>query len=150
MIPPGPLLPLFIELAGVPRGKGAARITNAGGRPRSYENESTRNYLTQVRRAGADAMEGAAPLDGPIEVWIEARMQVAGSLSKKNRARALAGQLRPTVKPDWDNFGKVCDALNGIVWVDDKQIVEGHVRKVYSDRPGLRIEVRRPSGTGET
>ena len=37
----------------------------------------------------------------------------------------LSGKMRPTMKPDNDNIAKsVLDALNGLAYVDDKQIVE--------------------------
>jgi Holliday junction resolvase RusA-like endonuclease len=41
--------------------------------------------------------------------------------------------VRPAVRDhrkdgDWDNYAKlVCDAANGILWKDDRQIVEAHV-----------------------
>lgn len=42
--------------------------------------------------------------------------------------------ILPTTKPDWDNIAKnICDALNGVVYPDDKAIVTGSVKKVYSD-----------------
>ncbi len=50
--------------------------------------------------------------------------------------------MRPTVKPDWDNLGKVTDALNGIVWEDDKQVVDGQVIKYYDREPRLEIVVK--------
>lgn len=38
---------------------------------------------------------------------------------------------------DWDHLGRaISDALTGVVWRDDSQIVEGRVRKVYIDHPG--------------
>lgn len=46
-----------------------------------------------------------------------------------------------TRKCDWDNFHKLWqDALNGIVWKDDSQIVVAHVFKHY-DKHKPRIEV---------
>ena len=39
----------------------------------------------------------------------------------------------PTVKPDDDNLCKVRDAFNGVVWVDDSQVVESHLYKLYTD-----------------
>ena len=52
----------------------------------------------------------------------------------------LSGFIRPTVKPDWDNIGKlVADALNGIAYDDDKCIVDAQVRKFYSDQPRTDI-----------
>ena len=44
---------------------------------------------------------------------------------------------------DWDNYGKaVSDALQGICYKDDRQIVEGTVRKVYSEHDCLKVLVR--------
>ena len=47
----------------------------------------------------------------------------------------------PTLKADADNIAKaVCDALNGIAYKDDKQIVSLTVLKVWTD--GIeRVEV---------
>ena len=50
--------------------------------------------------------------------------------------------IRPTRKPDFDNIGKViCDALNGIAYRDDAQIVDALVRKFYSDIPRVIVEI---------
>ena len=53
------------------------------------------------------------------------------------------GNLNPTKKPDADNIGKVVlDALNGIAYEDDKQVIELRVSKQYSEeREGLRITI---------
>jgi Holliday junction resolvase RusA-like endonuclease len=82
-------------------------------------------------------MNGAVPTEQPIRVEIEVRYGIPVSWSAKKRNAALIGHLRPTVKPDWDNAAKLLDACNGIVFTDDKQIVDGMVRKVYSEHPGL-------------
>jgi len=63
------------------------------------------------------------------------------SWSKNKRDRALSGRLWPTVKPDADNSLKLMDALNGICFVDDKQIVIVSLMKCYAERPGLFIEI---------
>ena len=63
------------------------------------------------------------------------------SWSGKRKDAALHGFERPTVAPDWDNIGKCLDALNGIVWQDDKQIVSATVEKVYGQLPRIEIEV---------
>lgn len=47
----------------------------------------------------------------------------------------------PTSKPDPDNIMKGLDALNEVVFRDDKQIVDARVIKSYSERPALRIEI---------
>jgi Holliday junction resolvase RusA-like endonuclease len=72
---------------------------------------------------------------------MEARLPVPKSWSQKKQAAALCGSLLPTSKPDGDNYAKMLDALNHIAWIDDAQIVDLRVRKFYSARPGMRIEV---------
>ncbi len=46
------------------------------------------------------------------------------------------------VSPDYGNALKgVEDALNGILWVDDRQIVMVTVTKIYGPTPGLSLRV---------
>lgn len=62
------------------------------------------------------------------------------SFSKKKREEAALGYVRPTTKPDTDNYVKgVLDAFNGTVLKDDSVVCEIFARKFYSERP--RIEV---------
>ena len=54
----------------------------------------------------------------------------------------IEGVRRPTKKPDIDNVEKIIlDALNGIAYDDDKQVVEEASSKLYSDVPRVEIEV---------
>lgn len=127
-----------IVLLGAPRGKERPRLTKAG---HVYTPEKTRDYEAALRYAAKEAMGDRPPLDGPITVDIEVKVPIAQSWPKKRQEAARAGKERPTKKPDWDNFGKMLDALNLVVWIDDSQIVEGRVRKFYSDKPGMWITV---------
>jgi Holliday junction resolvase RusA-like endonuclease len=83
------------------------------------------------------------PLCGPLRVTvcIYRSIQVSGSKALKQRKRD--GVERPTVKPDVDNYYKaVSDALTGIVWQDDNQIVSIDVSKFYDDGGGPRVEIQ--------
>lgn len=86
-------------------------------------------------------MEGRDQLHGPTRVRIRAFMQTPQTIAKhKSKGPAAeAGEIRPVTKPDADNFAKVIDALNGIVWPDDNQVVELTVEKFYSQRPRLEM-----------
>ena len=45
--------------------------------------------------------------------------------------------FRPAKRPDFDNIGKIiADALNGVAYRDDAQIVEAKLVKIYVDGPG--------------
>lgn len=80
--------------------------------------------------------------DKPLQVQIDVCIPVPKSFSKKKRLRALIGQIRPTVKPDCDNIAKnINDALNGIVYPDDKQIVSLTVNKYYSLDEYVNVKV---------
>jgi Holliday junction resolvase RusA-like endonuclease len=128
-----------IVLAGPPMGKERVRLTRVG---HAYTPERTVNYESRLALAAQQAMAERAPLDGPLDVEIVAFMAIPESKPKKWKAAALAGEIRPTKKPDYDNFAKICDALNLIVWIDDAQVVDGRIRKFYSDRPRMEIRVK--------
>lgn len=127
-----------IELLGSPQGRGRARFTRAGF---AYTPQKTRTYDENLGAAAGRAMNGQPPLTGPLEVFFLAVFPIPESWSKKKRAAALSGQLRPTVKPDGDNILKQCDSMNGIAFVDDKQIVDARVKKIYGERPRLVVEI---------
>lgn len=58
----------------------------------------------------------------------------------KSGKEMLEGKNNPKKKPDCDNIAKIClDALNGIAFPDDSQIVLLLVVKHYSENP--RVEV---------
>lgn len=129
-----------IVLLGAPRGKERPRLTNNG---HVYTPQKTRDYEAALKFAAIQAMGDRAPLGGPLEVTIRIMVPIAASWPKKRQQAAREGRERPTKKPDWDNFAKVCDALNLVVWIDDAQVVDGHIHKFYSDKPGMWITVRR-------
>lgn len=56
---------------------------------------------------------------------------------------ALIGNIRPTTRPDVDNITKIiCDALNGIVWVDDSQVGICYTEKIYSDEERVVVLIK--------
>lgn len=136
-----------IDLAGAPRGQGRPRfraVTTRDGRHfnSAYKDDGTEKYEAALRARAQDAMGGRAPLTGPLHVSMVAAFPIPASWSAKKQREALAGIIRPTVKPDIDNIIKGLDAINQIVFVDDKQIVEVEMAKFYSDRPRLQIMIR--------
>jgi len=138
---------IIIELDGMPQGKGRLRHrvvrprANPMGYASGYTPSKTRKYEEELAAQAARAIGNRSPIVGPVHVQVFAYVPIPKGWSKRKRMLALAGEIRPTVKPDWDNYAKVCDALNGVVWVDDKQVIGGRVEKFYSERPRLRIVV---------
>ncbi len=82
------------------------------------------------------------PFACPIEVDIKVYRSIQKSVSKKEYARRFSNEVRPTVKPDADNYIKIIlDGLNGLVWLDDNQITDVAAHKYYSDKPRVEVEV---------
>lgn len=126
-------------IPGEPMGKQRARAGNG----RHYTPAKTVSYENLVKVYAREAMKVAPPWDGPVCVEITACYSLAKSAPKRLHKALDAGyRLWAPKKPDWDNVGKiVSDAMNGIVYRDDAQIVDGGTRKVYSKTPGVTVRV---------
>lgn len=73
---------------------------------------------------------------------IEVSMPIPKSTPKKKKAMMLDGKIQPTKKPDLDNIAKIIsDALNGIAYNDDKQIVHLKVTKKYNKTPHVKVNI---------
>ena len=95
-----------------------------------------RDFMGLVRRAAYKAMDGAAPIAGPVELAIRATYLVPSSWPKK---RAAVAKWR-TAKPDADNLAKiVADAMNAIVFADDAQVASLIVQKTYGPLAGVTV-----------
>ena len=78
----------------------------------------------------------------PAVLRIVARFLPPKSVSKKKQKQMLEGEILPLKKPDMDNIVKVvADALNGVAYHDDTQIVLVSAKKAYSAVEGLDITV---------
>ena len=127
---------LWFTVPGEPRGWARARTQGA----RFFTDSKTASEKQAVAAWAIEA--GARILEGPIEVRLTAYLRIPQSASKKRRADMLANIERPTKKPDGDNLAKLAlDALNGVCWKDDVQVVDLIVRKFWSDEPRLVVEI---------
>jgi len=119
-------------IPGPPVGKGRPRFSRRGAFVSVHTPEKTASYESLVKMAAGEAMDGRPPLTEACECDIRVTMLPPASWSIKKQTSALNGEIFPTVKPDADNAAKlVCDACNGIVYMDDKQVVDLLVRKRY-------------------
>lgn len=125
---------------GKPEGKGRPRFTRAG---IAYTPKKTRAYEHLVRDSFL-ATADHEKIDGPVEVEIIALYKVPSSFNKKKKAQALQGIIQPTKVPDCDNIAKaICDALNGLAYDDDKQIISLKVTKRYSNDELVRVSINK-------
>jgi Holliday junction resolvase RusA-like endonuclease len=130
---------LQFVIPGPPIGKGRPRFSTAGGKPRSYTPAVTRDYEALIAARAAEAMQGNAPLQTPLTVYIYAYMSIPLSWSKAKRQAALDGDIYPA-RPDVDNIAKtVLDGMNGVVYEDDAQVTFLKVTKKYAEEGSVTV-----------
>lgn len=99
--------------------------------------------IAKFARQARAAAGGFPLLHGGVRLSVIAYLVPFKSWGKARRADCLAGRILPTVKPDFDNIAKsVGDALTGVLWVDDKQVVAGSCLKVWAEVPSLYVRVQ--------
>jgi Holliday junction resolvase RusA-like endonuclease len=131
--------PVTIVIAGPATAKGRARATRAGV---FYTPAKTRAYEAHGRFMAQLEMAGRAPLTGPVKLIVLVVLAVPSSWSGRRRAAAITGEIRPTARPDLDNFVKsAADAINGICIIDDSQITEIQAQKRYGVEPKLVMTI---------
>jgi len=125
---------------GPPVAKGRPRATTIRGMARLYTPSKTRAYEDAIRIAAAMAMGSRLPFEGEVSVTVTAAVAIPASYSRKKRQNAAAGIIRPTTRPDADNYAKAAlDACNGILFRDDAQVTDLIVRKRFAADPHLTI-----------
>ena len=129
---------ICFTVPGEPRGKGRPRF----GRGHTYTDAKTVSFENLIGWTASQAMNGQEPFSGPVCVTIAARFAPPVSASRKVRTAMLGGEIIPT-RVDADNLGKlVCDGLNRVAYVDDRQVASLLIRKFYAETPGLDVVIR--------
>ncbi len=84
------------------------------------------------------------PLDGPVWMSVEFTFKMPKSWSKKKKelAKTVEGTQYKCGRPDIDNLFKlIADALNGMAYHDDAQIVMLSALKRYGERDEIRVHI---------
>ena len=126
-----------------PVGKQRARYARRGNFVQTYTPDKTRNYEALLKEAAIEAMGSSEPLETPVSLYLYIRVPIPKSFSKKMVQECLNGLEQPMKKPDSSNVLKsVEDAMNGVVYRDDCQIINHHITRVYSTLAGVDICVK--------
>ena len=103
-------------------------------------------WRNAIAEAAARAIGEAALLKGPLGLI------VTFTLPRPKSHFGRAGNVLPSAPPytaghpDLDKLARALqDALKGVVWTDDSQVVTLAARKVYGPAPGARVGVTHPT-----
>lgn len=82
-------------------------------------------------------------LEGPLSLRLHFYMKRPQAHYRSSGELKDWAPVYKIAKPDSDNLAKgVCDALNGLVWKDDSQVVELHIVKMFaSDTRASGVDV---------
>lgn len=98
------------------------------------------NYRAQIQKRAEDA--GVPLFEAAVTVTIEAVFTRPKTSYRKSIPR---GREPCTKRPDADNIGKqVLDALNGVAWLDDRQVARLAVTKLVGaqgEPAALRVRI---------
>lgn len=128
------LTELSFEIGGDPVPKARPRMTKTG---HVYTPAKSRAWEIAVRVIAVEQLATiiTEPCTGALRIDLCFYLRRGKTVKREH----------PSVKPDLDNLAKsVLDALNGVLYVDDAQIVELFVRKRYQTRtmdPGVFVFV---------
>ena len=113
--------------------KARPRATKIGNRAVMYTPTQTKQFENYVKLVAAQHAPKEL-LTNPLDVELEFYLQRPKSLPKKIQHH--------TKKPDIDNLAKsVMDALEGIIYVNDAQVIALRVYKLYgTPKCAVRIE----------
>lgn len=138
----GKALPAGSKTA-VPITKGGARV---GTRVVESGNRSAkaawRADIQEAARRAIATLGEEWPMDAPMQVIVTVyRARPSSQLNSKGEPKPSAPPF-PTTRPDLLKLARAIeDALTGIAWHDDSQIVDEHLHKRYGDRDELTVEV---------
>lgn len=119
------------------------RIMAAGGK-QFVTNYTPTKAPVNVFKAACQAAAShvmQCPISGPVHLWLTFVFPRPKSMTRKRGENPRAWK---STKPDIDNVYKsLADALTGIAWVDDSQVVWLNVQKcVAAADEQSRVEVR--------
>lgn len=131
---------ITFQVFGLPQTKGSSRgfpVKRKNGRIGvviTNDNDKNKPWAATVS-GEAQRHRPSTPFTGPVRLMLAFGVQKPKSYPKTK-------ELPATKKPDLDKMIRsVKDALRGVLYRDDSQVVELRATKAYSDTPGVLIEL---------
>lgn len=115
------------------------------GRTQTITPQATVDYENKVKASFFEACDGEKFfLTGAVQMTVNVYVAIAKSTPKKTREKMLTGEIKPITRTgDLDNlFKAISDALNGVAYDDDSQIIDATIRKFYGEQAKAEITIR--------
>lgn len=110
-------------------------------------NPASGAWKERVALVAASAYGASPPIVGPVTLEVVVTMLRPQSDWLRSGALSKSARPHPTIRPDLLKLARaVEDALTGIVYVDDAQIVLEVLRKEYGARDEVTVRVERMQG----
>ena len=135
---------ILMTLYGNPVAQGRPRFSRQGGFVKAYDPIKSKAYkaLIILDLQPLLAKPGFRQFKNPCRVHLLICRAIPSGFSQKKRKEAIEAKIRPTTRPDTDNYIKgILDALNGTVLKDDSIVCEINAGKIYSDKPRIEVMV---------
>lgn len=139
---------LCFDIIGEPVGKQRPHFVSKA--RQAYTPKKTKEYekLVQISFLSAKNRQGWTIAAGNVSAEIVAYYKPSKAFAKRWPDESEWEQLACTKKPDADNVAKsVLDALNGLAYVDDKQVSDLAVHKRWSSHPRVEVKLKELSVT---
>lgn len=133
-----------IVVPSIPVAKPRPRSTSVNGFARTYTPVGGKvgSFIASVRLSASQVWNGP-PLEGPLRVDCTFVFPRPKNRTWKNKPMPREWKV---TKPDRDNLDKqILDALNGLLWRDDAQVVDGRLTKQIAagdEQPHVVIRVQ--------
>ena len=111
----------------------------------SYDPKKSRDFKATLHLLAQTELiaEGKRTIECSCVMTIHYFVPIPKAFSNKKRQQALEGRIRPTNKPDVDNLAKsVMDAFTGVLYADDRLVVQLTVFKFYREREGVDVTIQ--------
>jgi len=106
----------------------------------THDNPKSQSWMQEVRAAARKAYNGPL-LDGPLALHVTFFLARPKGHFGKHGVRPSAPQF-PTTKPDCTKLVRCLeDALKGVLWRDDSQVVSQANNKRYGETDGAVVQV---------
>lgn len=136
---------IYLPIRAIPKERVAWSRSNG----KAYTKKRTRDFEMTVAQSCKNQMRGKPPLEIPLKVTIVSVFKIPKSWSKKKKEQALNEEIVPDGAGigDTSNLAKsVEDGMNGIVYVDDKQIIDLRSIKKYGEQDEIFVFIEEFKG----